>query len=160
MAPHIPKCGAQAVISVQLNGFWAICGIAVRRVSDWHTGCFEKVRKEQGNENQNEFEGWSLGWRGRDSGQVSRAEWRKTNENQNKREGRPASDRWRLAVTAWSDDNEDQDEFEGWNQLGRQKALLVTACGSRTGVREEEGSKTMKTKTNVKAGPTAVEYHQ
>jgi hypothetical protein len=45
-------------MSIQRNAFWAISGNAVRRVSDWHTNCFEKVRKEQGNENQNEFEGW------------------------------------------------------------------------------------------------------
>ena len=26
--------------------------------NDWHMNCIQKVRREQGNEDQNEFEGW------------------------------------------------------------------------------------------------------
>jgi len=58
VAWQVSEAWCPTAISIQRNGFKAICGNAVRRVSDWHTNCFEKVRKEQRNENQDQREGW------------------------------------------------------------------------------------------------------
>jgi hypothetical protein len=68
---------------------------AIRCANDWHANCFEKVRKEQPNENQDESESWPqhlprVYVRNRFHHQV--ADERKAIEHEN--------------------------EFEGWNQLG------------------------------------------
>jgi hypothetical protein len=47
-----------AAISIQRNGFEAMFGTSIRRVDDWHTNCFEEIRKEKADEDQDELESW------------------------------------------------------------------------------------------------------
>ena len=51
-----PKFGAEPSSSFTTIAFRQSASGAAWRVSDWHRNCFEKVRKEHGNENQDEFE--------------------------------------------------------------------------------------------------------
>ena len=68
---------------------------SVRRINEWHTNCFEEVRKEKADENQDEFEGWpeaevvdrliSAARRGPET--VAQEQEENSNENQDEREG-------------------------------------------------------------------------
>jgi hypothetical protein len=103
-------------IPIQLNGFQAICGPAVRRVGDWHTNCFKKVRKEQRNENQDQREGWYH--RRPDQPLTSAA---KSESVANGANGYPIE-------KGKEQDDENQDEFEGWfwrGQTDREHKLFV-----------------------------------
>jgi len=124
-------------ISTAHNGFRAIRTSAPRRVHDWHAECIWKARKEKANENQDEFEGWAFGRR-TDRELMIVSERKKGR----KEEG-----------------DENQNEFEGWHNLYlRQLAGGVYAAKARRVnlarrlAINRERSKTMKTKTNLKAG--------
>jgi hypothetical protein len=145
VARQVPEARCLTAIFIQLNGFQAICGNALRRVSDWHANCFEEVRKEQPNENQDQREGW---YHRRPNQPLTTAA--KSESVANGANGSPIQ-------KGKEQDNENQDEFEGWfwrGQTDREHKLFVRQSGvltsaGRRGFREEE---TMKTKTNVKAG--------
>jgi len=58
VAWQVSEAWRPTAISIQRNGFKAICGNGARHRGGWHTGCFVKIRKEQGNEDKDKCEGW------------------------------------------------------------------------------------------------------
>jgi hypothetical protein len=47
VARQVPEVRCPDPISIQRNGFQSICCNAVGCVHDWHTNCFEEIRKEK-----------------------------------------------------------------------------------------------------------------
>jgi hypothetical protein len=106
--------------------FKRVCGIAVRPANDWHTNCFEKIRKEKVNENQDEFEGW---WRL--IHELRRSEVRVYDSKAVT--GNPSvrlSNGTGLGYQPRKEQgNENQDECESWFWSERKHKLFVRRCG-------------------------------